>query len=142
MTHNTEDDTKAQKAKDSASYKKAKNKAEEYVDDPEKLKGLIDKAADKAERKKGPLEAVWTQLMACLRLIKAYARGEYRDIPWTSIVMLVAAVIYFVMPFDLIPDFIVGFGLLDDAALIGWTVKTLSSDIDAFVDWELHRAAE
>ena len=130
------DDSKAKKAKDSEAYKKAKNKAEQYAGDPGKLNDLIEKASKKANGKKGPLDAVWTQLMACLRLIKAYAKGTYREIPWSTLVMLVASIIYFVMPFDLIPDFLVGLGLLDDAALIGWTVKTFSSDIDAFVEWE------
>lgn len=132
---------KAAKAKDSKSYKKAKSKAEEYAKDPDKLNDLIDKATKKAKGKKGPLDAIWAQLMACLRLIKAYAEGTYRDIPWPSLIMLVAAIIYFVMPVDLIPDFIVGFGLLDDAAVLGWTVKTFSSDIDAFTEWESENAA-
>lgn len=134
------DDSKAKKAKDSKAYKKAKNRAEQYANDPGKLNDLIDKASRKANGKKGPLDAVWTKLMACFRLIKAYAKGTYREISWTSLVMLVASIIYFVMPIDLIPDFIIGFGLLDDAALLGWTVKTFSSDIDAFVEWEADKS--
>lgn len=136
----SKDTSKADKTKNSKSYKKAKNKAEDYAKDPEKLNDLIDKASKKANGKKGPFDTIWVQLMACFRLIKAYAKGTYRDIPWSSLVMLVAAVVYFVMPIDLIPDFIVGFGLLDDAALLGWTVKKFSSDIDAFVEWERENA--
>lgn len=136
----SKDTSTADKAKYSASYKKAKSKAEDYAKDPEKLSDLIDKASKKANGKQGPLDAIWLQLMACFRLIKAYAKGTYRDIPWSSLVMLVAAVIYFVMPIDLIPDFIVGFGLLDDAALLGWTVKKFSADIDAFIEWERESA--
>jgi uncharacterized membrane protein YkvA (DUF1232 family) len=126
----------ANRAKDSEAFKKARNKAEEYVSDPEKLNDLIDKASRKANGSKGPLDAVWTQLMACFRLIKAYANGTYRQIPWSSLVMLITAVIYFVMPIDLIPDFILGLGLVDDAAILAWIVKTFSSDIEAFSDWE------
>jgi len=137
----SKDTSKADKAKDSKSYEKAKSKAEEYVKDPQKLNDLIDKASKKANGKKGLLDAIWRQLMACFRLIKAYAKGTYREISWSSLVMLVASVIYFVMPIDLIPDFIVGLGLLDDAALLGWTVKTFSSEIDAFVEWERENAA-
>jgi uncharacterized membrane protein YkvA (DUF1232 family) len=129
-------DSKAKKAKDSKAFNKAKSKAKDYVGNPEKLNELINNASKKANNKKGPLDAVWTQLMACFRLIKAYAKGNYREISWTSLVMIVASVIYFVMPVDLIPDFILFSGLLDDAALLGWTVKTFSSDIDAFIEWE------
>ena len=129
----------AKKTKASAAFKQAKSKAEEYVKDSDKLNELIDKASKKATHKIGALSTVWTQLTACFRLIRAYAKGTYRDVPWYSIVMIVASVIYFVMPIDLIPDFIVGFGLLDDAALLGWTVKTFSTDIDNFLEWESGR---
>lgn len=82
------------------------------------------------------MKEVWSSLMACVRLIKAYANGSYRKIPWTSLLMIVASVVYFVMPVDLIPDFLAGFGLLDDAALLGWTIRTFAADIAAFVQWE------
>jgi uncharacterized membrane protein YkvA (DUF1232 family) len=129
-------ESKAKQAKGSEAFKKAKSKAQDYASNPERLNELIEQASQKANGNKGPLDAVWAQLMACFRLIKAYAKGSYREIPWTSLVMIVASVIYFVMPVDLIPDFILGFGLLDDAALIGWVVKTFSADIDAFIEWE------
>ena len=138
MAENSSDSAKKTKA--SASFKKAKSRAEEYVKDSEKLNELIDRASKKATHKMGALNTVWTQLIACFRLIRAYAKGTYREVPWYSIVMIVGSVIYFVMPIDLIPDFIVGFGLLDDAALLGWTVKTFSADIDNFLEWESENA--
>ena len=76
--------------------------------------------------------------MACLRMIKAYANGSYRQVSWQSLLMIVAAVVYFVMPMDLVPDFLVSLGLLDDAALLGWTVKAFKKEIDDFVSWENH----
>jgi uncharacterized membrane protein YkvA (DUF1232 family) len=44
----------------------------------------------------------------------------------------VATILYFLTPIDLIPDFIIGLGYLDDAALIGWTMNAVKSDVDAF----------
>ena len=129
-------DTEAEKTKSSAAFKRAKSRAEDYAKDPNKLNDLIDKAIKKAASKKGALVVVWSQLMACMRLIRAYANGSYRKIPWPSLLTIIAAVIYFVMPIDLVPDFIVGFGLLDDAALLGWAVKHFGTDIDAFIAWE------
>lgn len=138
----SKDTYRADKAKGSKSYEKAKSKAEEYVKDPEKLNDLIEKASKKANGKKGSLDAIWGQLMACFRLIKAYAQGTYRKIPWSSMVILVASVIYFVMPIDMIPDFIVAIGLLDDVALLGWAVKTFGSEVNAFVEWEKENTTE
>lgn len=127
---------RAAAAKASISFKKAKNKAQTYANDSEKLNDLIDQASRKAFSKASALEAIWTQLSACFRLIRAYAKGTYREVPWNSIIAIIAAIIYFVMPFDLIPDFIAGFGLLDDAALLGWTVKAFRTEIETFLKWE------
>lgn len=131
----------AAKAKASTAFNQAKSKAAEYINDSAKLNELIDKASKKATDKIGVLGTVWTQLTACFRLIRAYAKGSYREVPWHSLMMIVASVIYFVMPIDLVPDFIVGFGLLDDAALLGWTMKTFSADIDGFLEWESEQAS-
>ncbi len=120
----------------SSSYKFAKSKASEYANDPDKLNDLLDKASRKANSRKGPLEEVWNSLMACLRLLRAYATGGYKDIPWVSLLSIIATVIYFVMPLDLIPDFLLGFGFIDDAALIGWILGSVKSDIDRFIEWE------
>jgi uncharacterized membrane protein YkvA (DUF1232 family) len=130
------DASRAKKAKDSKYFKKAKTKAEDYISNPGKLNGLFDKASKKANNKKEQLEVVWTHLSASFRLIKAYANGTYRKIPWRSVAMIVASIVYFVWPIDSLPDFIPFFGYLDDVSLLGWMVKTFSSDIDAFVEWE------
>ena len=140
MNDNKEKKHMVQKTRDSRSYEKATNRAGEYIKDPEKLGKLIDNATGKANQRKGPLKEVWNSLMACFRLIKAYANGSYRKISWQSLAMIVASVIYFVMPVDLIPDFLVGFGLLDDAALLAWTIRTISADINAFIEWEAKSA--
>ncbi len=125
-----------QKTRDSKSYKRARTKATDYIKDSRKLGKLIDDAAGKADQKSGTLKEIWNSLMACFRMIKAYANGTYRNISWKSLVMIVASIIYFVMPFDLIPDFLPGLGLLDDAAILAWTIRTISADIDAFLEWE------
>lgn len=136
MSESKKKQPSAKKTRNSKSYKKAKTKAEEYLKDNSRLNELLGKAMDKATKLNGPLKEVWDSLMACFRLIKAYANGSYRVIPVQSILMIVASVVYFVMPIDLIPDVLVGVGLLDDAALLGWTFKTLAADIDEFIKWE------
>src|SRR5687767_11133995 len=45
------------------------------------------------------------------RIIKAYALGHYREIPWKSLLIVIAAVIYFVNPIDLLPDLLPIVGL-------------------------------
>ena len=123
-------------AKNDPFFHGAMRRAERYIRDPERLKSLAQRASRKAADGPGPLEPLQERLTACVRLIRAYARGRYRVIPWNSLLMLVAALIYFVMPVDAVPDFVVGLGLLDDVAVLGWALKTFQEDIDAFVAWE------
>ena len=125
-----------EKVEESSSYRDAKASAADYARDPARLQGLLDRAKRKARAQQRRLAGVWDALMAAMRLLRAYARGDYRDIPWSSLLSIIATVIYFVTPLDLIPDFLLAFGLLDDAALIGWILNSLKGDIDRFVDWE------
>jgi uncharacterized membrane protein YkvA (DUF1232 family) len=118
---------------------KKRTKAEEYLRDPEKSKKLLDEAlkkADAKEEKKGPLFEVWNNLNAMFRLFQAYIHKDYTRIPWGSIVLIVVAIIYFVSPFDLIPDWIPVAGFIDDAAVIGFVLKQVSNDLDSFLKWE------
>ncbi len=126
----------SQKIKGSRAYSKAKKRADDYLKDPARLNDLVDIANKKARVKQGALDAIWAQFLASIRLLRAFASGSYREIPWSSLALLVTAVVYFVMPIDLIPDFIVGFGFVDDSALLGWTLNTLKKELDAFLEWE------
>jgi uncharacterized membrane protein YkvA (DUF1232 family) len=48
-------------------------------------------------------------------------------VPWITKVIPVAAVIYVISPIDLIPDFILGLGQLDDLAILLLALKTFIS---------------
>lgn len=118
------------------SYGRSKRKAADYIQSKEKLSGLIDRASLKATGKKGRLKDVWTSLLAFLRLMRAYANGSYRQISTQALLMIVASVVYFVSPIDLIPDFILGLGLIDDATVLAWTIRACASDLVSFIEWE------
>jgi uncharacterized membrane protein YkvA (DUF1232 family) len=124
------------KVEKSSSFRSAKEAAGEYLENPKKLHRLLDQALHKAGSSQGRLAEVWDSLLASLRLLRAYASGRYRDIPWASLLSIVAAVIYFVMPLDLIPDFILALGLIDDAALLAWILSSLKNDLDQYIEWE------
>lgn len=74
-----------------------------------------------------------------VRLVSAWAKGEYRDIPKSSLLAITGALVYFLMPLDAIPDPIVALGLLDDMAVIGYAIQYGKKDLDAFCDWEAER---
>jgi uncharacterized membrane protein YkvA (DUF1232 family) len=122
---------------------KTKSKAEEYARDPKKAKKLLEDAVKKAkgfEKNRGPLGEVWSYLTALFRLLRAYIGGEYRDIPWGSIVLVTVGIVYFVSPIDLIPDVLPGIGFIDDAAVIAFVVGQIKADLDNFLAWEIIQA--
>ena len=127
-------------AYESDSYKAARNKAAGYTRDPGKLQNLLDRAWEKMAKQGKWLADVREAFTTMLRLLRAYAKGEYREIPWRSLLMITAAVVYFVMPVDFIPDFIFGIGLMDDVAVIGWTLAAVKADIERFIAWERSQA--
>ena len=115
-----------------------KNKAAEYIRNRDKLLELVRKSRRKAASngQDGPFKEVWDSLMSLLRLLRAYARKDYRNISWQHLVLVVAAVLYFLAPIDVIPDWIAGLGFLDDAAVVAWVIKTVKRDLDEFRKWE------
>ncbi|MFT7526794.1 MAG: uncharacterized membrane protein YkvA (DUF1232 family) [Arenicella sp.] len=122
-------------------YKKARSLVSSTLQSPERLLDLVANAQPKAGQDRGGrLAGVFDSITASFRLIKAYAAGEYRQISLESMALIVASIIYFVMPFDAVPDFILGLGLLDDAALLAWTFRSVAQDIEAFIGWEKDQA--
>ena len=71
-----------------------------------------------------------------LRMLRAYYNGQYRNISNSTLLKLLTAVIYFVSPIHLLTDFIPVIGLLDDAFIVGWVIRSVRKDVDAFKQWE------
>jgi uncharacterized membrane protein YkvA (DUF1232 family) len=122
-------------------FRRAKEQAAELTKNPEKLNSLLQKAHEKARlRKRGAIEDVRVSLMTLFRMLKAYANGTYKKIPFKTLLAMVSSVVYFVMPLDVVPDVLLMFGFMDDAALIAWTVKSIKTDIEQFSEWEAQQA--
>ncbi len=122
-------------------YKRFESKAKEYIKRPEKTDTLIKDAGKKADENKGALAESWDNLQLLFDLVGAWRRGEYRKIPTGSLITIIAAIIYFVSPIDLIPDFIIGLGIVDDAAVIGFVLKQITNDLEKFRFWKENQEA-
>ena len=69
-------------------------------------------------------------------MVKNYLSGEYRDYPKRSLLLILFGLIYFMIPIDVIPDFIPLSGVIDDLTVLLWVYKSIRKDIDAFEEWE------
>ena len=85
---------------------------------------------------KGETAIVKERFFTMGRLLRAYAQGEYREIPWKSLLLIVAAILYFINPIDVIPDLLPLVGLTDDIGVLFLVYKSISGDIDKFLEWE------
>ena len=83
-------------------------KAEDYVKNPERLKGLIAKCGTYIGKE--GLSSVKENLLLLISYVKDIAVGKYKDYDVANLAIIVAALLYVVSPIDLIPDFLpVGF---------------------------------
>ncbi|MBQ0753329.1 MAG: DUF1232 domain-containing protein [Gammaproteobacteria bacterium] len=113
----------------------AKN-AKAIVNRPEVAARISTRAAKLASHYRGRLGDSFSDVQTMARLVAAWATGRYRAIPIRSIIALLGALIYFLVPLDAVPDFIVALGLLDDIAVIAKVVSLFRTDIQAFKRWE------
>jgi uncharacterized membrane protein YkvA (DUF1232 family) len=70
-----------------------------------------------------------------LVLVRSWIRGEYRVIPWRSVIVLILVALYAINPFDIIPDWLPVIGVIDDAAMVTFLVRSLRKDIGKFREW-------
>lgn len=121
-------------------YQRAKEKATRIVGDKDKMNELVNASKDKLgninfEDSKVSRMAINLRVMS--RMIKEYTKGSYRELPWRSLTAIVAGMVYFLMPIDLIPDFIPFTGLLDDFTVIMLISGAFRQDIEEFIAWEI-----
>jgi uncharacterized membrane protein YkvA (DUF1232 family) len=123
-------------------FKKFLGKAGGYLTKPMKLGVLLTSAYGKlvdVDSTQSGFEQLKEFMTTFIRLIRAYMRGDYRQVANKSLLIGVAVLLYLVTPLDIIPDFIPGIGLLDDISLMAWFVDAFQKEITKFRIWEADR---
>jgi uncharacterized membrane protein YkvA (DUF1232 family) len=123
-------------------FERARKSAEETLRDPEKIRHVIDTALHMigSAGASSPFHELTDKFQAIVRLVRAYVNREYRVVPWQTVILAVAALIYFVNPFDAIADFIPVIGFIDDAAVLTAVLASINHDLTAFLEWEKIKA--
>lgn len=115
-------------------FESARKKAEDLINRGERLNQLLQDAVRKTQKQKEKIQEVREELIALIELVKAYTKGEYRSVPWKVIIYAIAAIIYFVNPLDIIPDFLFGIGFLDDATVIAFVANAIREELKRFAE--------
>ncbi len=82
---------------------------------------------------------LWEDIKLMVGLVTDYLKGDYKEVPWNVIASISGAVVYFVSPIDVIPDFIPGFGYLDDALVIKLALGFAKSDLEKYKQWKISK---
>jgi uncharacterized membrane protein YkvA (DUF1232 family) len=107
------------------------NKAQAVVQDAVRLNQLANDVQGKIKTNEGRIKSFWLDLKSLHQMTIAWVRGEYREVPYRTVVSAVAALVYFVNPLDLLPDFLLG-GFIDDALVVGYVLSSVKSDVEKF----------
>ncbi|MGB3463823.1 MAG: DUF1232 domain-containing protein [Cyclobacteriaceae bacterium] len=117
-----------------------------YIDKAKKIlndSNKFDNLADGVNKKFGNLNdednkigQFIHQLKLFVRMVRAHFSGSYSAFSPKSLLIMIAGLVYFITPFDLIPDFIPALGFTDDISVIYFIYKSLNVDIEKFQLWE------
>jgi uncharacterized membrane protein YkvA (DUF1232 family) len=111
-------------------------RAEGLVRHPTELLTVLTKAERRLDRiGVGPLTPIKRDLQTLLRLMRAYGEGRYRQVSGKNAALAALGIVYLVSPLDVVPDFLPG-GFADDAAVIGFIVRKIRTELVAFEAWE------
>jgi uncharacterized membrane protein YkvA (DUF1232 family) len=106
-------------------------------------KRLGQRELSKLVENRGQVTATWNALPArmhlvanqtklMLELVDDFRAGTYRKLPWHSLAICAAAILYAASPADLLPDVVLGLGVLDDVAVAALAARALRKDLTAY----------
>ncbi|MEO9482127.1 MAG: YkvA family protein [Ekhidna sp.] len=119
--------------------KKIWEKAKKTASDKGQIKTTLSSAGKKLKNlaeNSNELRELKSKLEILIRMTQSHLSGAYRSFSVSSIILIVFALLYFITPIDLIPDFIPALGFTDDASVIFLIAKKLNRDITKFLQWE------
>ena len=112
-----------------------KEKAKAFIDDDERTENLLRDFEEKLKLipKIGNRAA---DIAVMISMVRAYVKKQYTEVPVGTILLAVAALIYVVNPWDLIPDYILGVGFIDDAAALSAVLQAIHMDLQKYKQWQ------
>ncbi|TGE36100.1 DUF1232 domain-containing protein [Desulfosporosinus fructosivorans] len=111
-------------------------KAKTYLKDKTKSLDLLNTALRKANTNRGALGETWEKFQLLFGVFKDWINGNYKEMPTRSLLTIILGIVYFVSPIDGIFDYIPFAGLVDDAAVAGFVISQVGSDLERYKLWK------
>ena len=112
---------------------KGYEKAQELLDDNEKMGKFLQQLEKKL---KVIPEGTISMVPTMASMLKSYVKKEYTKVPVKTIIALISALLYVVLPIDVIADYIPVVGYVDDAAVVAACLKLIGSDLNEYQQWK------
>ena len=109
-----------------------------YLKDPHTRLRLLSAVKEYARNKGHLLKGVQSDLQTLVSLIKDWNKGVYTDVSKKTILLAIAALLYFISPLDTIPDFLGAVGFTDDATVILFVLNTMRKELEQYRQWRGH----
>ncbi|NTU59411.1 MAG: DUF1232 domain-containing protein [Chlorobiaceae bacterium] len=122
----------------------AKSKAAALLGDRDKTVRLLDASRHLLSRGVDPLDTkgLSGRVLALIRMVRCWVNREYKEVPWQTLVLVTAGLIYLVTPLDGIPDLLPLIGFSDDIAVLSAVIVSVSRDLEKFLEWEKSSMAQ
>lgn len=69
-------------------------------------------------------------------LVGDYLHGNYKKVSKTSLLLIIGSLLYLLNPMDIVPDFLIGIGFLDDLAVFTYMIKRIRKELDKYRKWK------
>ena len=76
-------------------------------------------------------------IQTMVNMVRSYLKGNYTKIPKRTILAIVSALIYFLSPIDVVPDWIPLLGQIDDAIVIATCWNLVNKDVEDYRQWKI-----
>lgn len=91
---------------------------------------------------RGPFGKFVEEVMLSISIVVDYGRGRYRKIPYWAIGSIVFMLLYVGNPVDVIPDFLIGIGQIDDIIVITLCLLMVRQELHEYKAWKLEQEEE
>ncbi len=102
----------------------------------------VKKAVEKGEEiltkvRGGFLSREFAKIKLLVMMVKDYWNEIYTEVPWHSITAIVITLLYILSPIDLIPDFILVVGQVDDLLVLLFAWQLIQEDVRKYAKWKI-----
>ncbi|WP_077064895.1 YkvA family protein [Lagierella massiliensis] len=110
-------------------------KSNRILNNKHRFFNLFTRSMSKAEGI-GEFDEIKADLGTVFSLVGDYLHGNYKKVSKTSLLLIIGSLLYLLNPMDLVPDFLLGVGFLDDLAVFTYMIKKIRQELDKYRTWK------